>query len=228
MIKIKVWLPVFLSFFLATIACKGEKDGNNSKGTSTYRNPVIASSTPDPTIIRAEDGHFYLYSTENIRNIPIYRSDDLINWQFTGTAFTDETRPDFEPEGGLWAPDINCIQGTYVLYYSMSVWGGEWTCGIGVATSAGPEGPFTDRGMLFRSNTIGVQNSIDPFFMEDGGRNYLFWGSFSGIYGIELTDDGLGIKPGAEKKQIAGTAYEGTYIHRRGGYYYLFASIGTC
>ena len=32
----------------------------------------------------------------------------------------------------------------------------------------------------------------------------MFWGSFRGIYGIELTADGLAIKPGAEKKQIAG------------------------
>ena len=40
--------------------------------------------------------------------------------------------------------------------------------------------------------------------------------------------DGLSVREGAEKRQVAGTAYEGTYIHKRGGYYYLFASIGTC
>ena len=110
----------------------------------------------------------------------------------------------------------------------MSRWGGEWTCGIGVAASDKPEGPFKDHGMMFRSNEIGVQNSIDPFYIEDGGKKYMFWGSFRGIYGIELTADGLAIKPGAEKKQIAGTAYEGTYIHKKNGYYYMFASIGTC
>ena len=27
---------------------------------------------------------------------------------------------------------------------------------------------------------------------------------------------------------MAGTAYEGTYIHKKDGYYYFFASIGTC
>ena len=56
----------------------------------------------------------------------------------------------------------------------------------------------------------------------------MFWGSFRGIYGIELTADGLKVKSGADKKQIAGTAYEGTYIHKKNGYYYLFASTGTC
>ena len=37
-----------------------------------------------------------------------------------------------------------------------------------------------------------------------------------------ITEEGM--KP----QQVAGTAYEGTYIHKRGGYYYLFASIGRC
>lgn len=193
-----------------------------------YSNPVVNYSLPDPTIIGADDGYFYLYATEDIRNIPIHRSKDLVTWELVGTAFTNETRPTFEPQGGLWAPDINFINGKYLLYYAMSVWGGEWTCGIGVATADRPEGPFTDHGKLFRSNEIGVQNSIDPFYMEEEGKKYLFWGSFRGIYAIELSDDGLTVKEGAKKRQVAGTAYEGVYIHKRNGYYYLFASIGTC
>lgn len=193
-----------------------------------YSNPVIDYSLPDPSIIKGEDGYFYLYATEDIRNLPIHRSKDLVNWEFVGTAFTDATRPDFEPEGGIWAPDINKIGDKYVLYYSMSVWGGEWTCGIGCAVSDRPEGPFKDCGMMFRSNGIKVQNSIDPFYIEDNGHKYLFWGSFRGIYAIELSEDGLSLKCGSSPVQIAGTAYEGTYIHKRGGYYYMFASIGSC
>lgn len=91
-----------------------------------------------------------------------------------------------------------------------------------------PEGPFDDLGMLFRSNEIGVQNSIDPFYIEDDGHKYLFWGSFRGIHAVELTDDGLAVAQGAQPQRIAGTAYEGTYIHKHGGYYYLFASTGSC
>lgn len=30
--------------------------------------------------------------------------------------------------------------------------------------------------MMFRSNGIKVQNSIDPFYIEDDGHKYLFWG----------------------------------------------------
>ncbi len=205
--------------------------GCSSKKVQTqeiYSNPVINKSLPDPTIIKAKDGYFYLYATEDTKNTPIYKSKNLIDWEFVGTAFTNETRPTFEPRGGLWAPDIEYINGQYVLYYSMSVWGGEWTCGIGAAVSDKPEGPFTDKGKLFRSNEIGVQNSIDQFYIEEKGKKYLFWGSFRGIYAIELSNDGLSIKEDAEKIQIAGTAFEGTYIYKRNGYYYLFASIGSC
>ena len=195
----------------------------------TYRNPVVNYSLPDPSVIKADDGYFYLYATEDIRNLPILRSSNLVDWTQVGTAFTKETRPDFEPKGGLWAPDIRKIGDKYVLYYSMSRWGGEWTCGIGVATADKPQGPFTDHGMMFRSNGIGVQNSIDPCIAEDtDGRKYMFWGSFRGIYAVELTDDGLAVKAGAKPRQVAGTAYEGTYIYQRGGYYYMFASIGSC
>ena len=215
--------------------------GSHNKGTDTpvnpnvepeekckYHNPVVNQSLPDPTVMKDGDGYFYLYATENIRNTPIYRSRNLRDWEFVGTAFTDRTRPTFVQNGGIWAPDINKIGDKYVLYYAMSTWGGEWECGIGVATADDPKGPFTDHGPLMISKEIGVQNSIDANYVEEGGHKYLFWGSFRGLYAIELSDDGLSLKPGAEKRQVAGTAFEGVYIHKRDGYYYMFASVGSC
>ncbi len=194
----------------------------------TYTNPVINQSAPDPTVIRADDGSYYLYATENTRNVPIFRSSDLVDWELIGTAFTDETRPEMVPDGNIWAPDIQRIGDRYVLYYSKSRWGGEWECGIGVAIAERPEGPFKDCGKLFISSEIGVQNSIDPFYFEEEGHRYLFWGSFRGIYGIELTGDGLAVLPGASPQRIAGTLTEGTNIIRHDGYYYLVGSAGSC
>lgn len=221
-------LSVLCSLVSCSSASTTKESGPEEQPKNVYRNPVIDYSLPDPSIIKGEDGYFYLYATEDIRNLPIHRSKDLVDWKYVGTAFTERTRPNFEEKGGLWAPDINKIGDKYVLYYSMSVWGGEWTCGIGCATADKPEGPFTDHGKMFRSNEINVQNSIDPFYIEEGGKKYLFWGSFRGIYGIELSDDGLSLKEGATLQQVAGTAYEGTYIQKKDGYYYFFASIGSC
>lgn len=228
----KFYSFTLLLILLSFAACSNNNDPGTgeepSDKTETYKNPVIPKSLPDPTIMKAEDGYFYLYATEDIHNTPIFQSKNLTDWKLLGTAFTDATRPSWEPNGGIWAPDINYINGQYVLYYSLSVWGGEWTCGIGVAVSDSPKGPFTDKGPMFRSNSIGVKNSIDQFYIEDNGKKYLIWGSFHGIYCIELADDGLSVKPGAEKVQISGTATEGSYVHKRGKYYYLFGSNGTC
>ena len=152
----------------------------------------------------------------------------MVNWEFVGGAFERNEVPKFVPKAGIWAPDISYIEGKYVLYFSMSSWGGEWDCGIGRAVSDFPTGPFKDAKLLFQSKHIGVQNSIDPVIFQEDGRKYMAWGSFSGIYLAELTDDGLELDDRHNLMKIAGDAYEGTYIHYRNGYYYLFASIGAC
>ena len=44
-----------------------------------YQNPVVNYSLPDPSVIKGEDGYYYLYATEDIRNLPIHRSKDLVS-----------------------------------------------------------------------------------------------------------------------------------------------------
>ena len=191
-----------------------------------YFNPVVRSAMADPAIIKSTDGYFYVYATSRLTNI--MKSRNLVDWTSVGTAFTPETRPNFEEGAGLWAPEIAFVNGKYHLYYTLSRHLGWMTNGIGVAVAEKPEGPFVDKGALLRANEIGVLNSIDQFYFEDNGKKYIFWGSFNGIYAIELSNDGLSIRTGAEKVKVAGDIYEAVMIHKRGRYYYMFASIGTC
>lgn len=226
---------IFLLISLFFGACTSQKDvqteTDKDENTETqYSNPVIRVSVPDPTAIRSQDGKFYLYGTEDIRNIPVFRSDDLVNWKQVGTAFTDETRPKDVDGASLWAPEIRYIKGKYVLFYSLAIWGQEWVSSIGYAVSDNPEGPFISKGIVFNSYDVNVKNSIDQFFYEEDGNYYMLWGSFRGIYLIQLnvTDD-LVITPQISTMvQVAGTAFEGVNIWKRDGYYYLFASIGSC
>lgn len=196
--------------------------------TKTYTNPIIDQDAPDPTVMRAKDGNFYLYAT----GAKIFKSSDMVHWMNAGNCFTMQGRPSFvHGVRSIWAPDINIINNQYVLYFALSKWGGEDSCGIGAAYSQTPTGPFTcvnGNGKLFCSFEIGVHNSIDPFYINDNGHNWLLWGSFRGIYAIELSKDGLSVLEGAKPQQIAGKAYEGTYVYKRKGYYYFFGSIGTC
>lgn len=224
---------------LLVCGCSSSKDldeetagSKPTTGTTadTYKNPVIATSVPDPTAIRATDGYFYLYGTEDVRNMPIYRSTDLVQWRGVGTVFTDETRPQDVDGASLWAPEIRRIKGKYVLFYSLAKWGQEWVSTVGYAVADTPEGPFKPKGVVFSSTDVNVQNSIDQFFHEENGRYYMFWGSFRGIYMMELdVAEDLTITPKLEtKQQVAGTAFEAVNLWKRGGYYYLFASIGSC
>jgi len=77
-----------------------------------------------------------------------------------------------------------------------------------------------------------VTNSVDPFYIQDKGKKYLFWGSFSdapeqGIYVIELSSDGKAIKPDTKHKIAAGD-FEASTVHKRNGYYYFIGSKGSC
>lgn len=76
---------------LLLAACSSGKGEQDKVGGDTlvtvYNNPVIPISVPDPTVLRAGDGYFYLYGTEDIRNLPIYRSKDLVTWEQRGDGF---------------------------------------------------------------------------------------------------------------------------------------------
>ena len=159
----------FIPYLLAllSVSCGGTK---KSDATATYSNPVIAADAPDPSVIRAEDGSYYLYATGH--GYPIYRSGNLVAWERVGTAFTDRSWPAAirnGRRGDLWAPEIRRIGERYVLFYTL--WFGDVRYSvIGYAVADGPEGPFVDRGILVDSQQIGVEQSIDPYYYEENGR----------------------------------------------------------
>ena len=200
----------------------------------TYTNPIISDkSVPDPSVIRAKDGYFYLYATQTKTYwMPVYRSKDLVNWEYQGTAFNKATEPDLPGGGAFWAPEIRFLNGKYVLYYSWAKMNGADISYTAVAVGYTPMGPFPDSKELIGNKEFG-SNCIDQFYYEEDGKKYMFFGSFKGIYVTELEDDGLTVKLGNDgkptlKKQVCGNAFEGTNIYKKGKYYYLFASIGSC
>jgi arabinan endo-1,5-alpha-L-arabinosidase len=232
---------------LAMVGC--EKNPIKEEEKVYYQNPVFQPVLADPAIIEHE-GVYYVYGTQDYgewgdsfgtRYTPILSSTDLINWTYADSVFTVATRPTWgTPNAGLWAPDIVKIDNQFLLYYSLSTWG-DPNPGIGVASASHPLGPWTDHGKLFTSNEIGVNNSIDPGVFEAEGKVYMVWGSFRGIYGIELSADGLSVKNPATMKEDKillagldtstswnGATYEGAYVIYKDNYYYMFLSSGTC
>lgn len=237
----KIDLTVFyIVLLVGTIwSCKPEEaeqliwNDPPTTADTLYQNPLFEPDLADPSIVRGTDGWFYAYGTENNWSVgihritPIIKSKNMKKWEYVTDAFT--VRPAWKTAGGIWAPDVTFINSKYYMYYSVSTWG-DANPGIGLAKADLPYGPFVDQGKVLDSQSSGVANSIDPFFIQIGtGRNkksYLFWGSFQGIYGTELSAD-LEAPIGAKFK-IAGNAFEATYILERNGYYYFFGSSGSC
>lgn len=220
----------------------------SASAQTKYKNPVYGSDFPDPTVIRAKNGTFYTYAT----GCKALSSSNLVNWTKQSNAINRPTWNDSTYVNGegkkvtdyysLWACDVSYLDGKYYMQYASALWGNGYRTGIGVAVSDGPTG-FTDKGKLFRSTEIGVWNSIDPCFYQEKDKKYIIWGSFHDICIAELEDDGLAVKnfkpinnPYDASKQkrfsgatkIAGGAFEGPMIYKRGKYYYLFCSVGSC
>ena len=218
-------------------AAPSKNDGNRP-GTSEYANPVFEPILADPTVVKSPGGVYYAYGTEDTwggkqHRIAVLSSVDMVNWRYLDDAFDAQTRPSWKPAGGIWAPDVVVRDNTYYMYYAVSLWD-DANPGIGVAVANTRSHPhFTDSGALFDSEGIGVPNSIDPFYFEDGGKKYLFWGSFSsraeqGTYGVELSEDGLDVPHPDKKFKVAAGDFEAVMIHKRGDYYYFFGSKGGC
>ena len=215
------------------VAALGILAWGNLLAQNKYTNPVFDQNTPDPSVVQAPDGAFYAYGTGGTCR----KSYDLVHWEDMGIAlkrptWNDSVRTDKEGKVhpmrfSLWALDVSRVGKKYLVHYASAYWGNETRTGLGVAEGTYPT-EFTDCGKMFCSTEIGVQNSIDPCYVKDKGKKYLIWGSFRRLYMGRLTKDGKRIKNPSHLTQVAGTAFEGAMVYKRKGYYYLFASVGTC
>ena len=206
--------------------------------------PAIDANFPDPTVVRAPDGYYYVYATNTeiageLLHIQVAKSEDLVGWEIVGDALPD---PPAWADRDFWAPHVlyDSLSQTFYLYYSgESVDPALGKC-MGVATSKNPQGPFVDKGEPLLCGETFVE--IDPMAFDDpvSGRKYLYWGSgHQPIRVQELAEDRLDFKEGSEPLAILDTIgnddpdnyqrlVEGPWVVHREGYYYLFYSGDNC
>ena len=95
--------------------------GQSSVQNRTYVNPVFEPILADPTVVRnPQNKLFHAYGTadnwgdgKGPRLVSILQSKDLVHWSWIGTAFS--VKPNWETEGGIWAPDLVFVNGKYVM-----------------------------------------------------------------------------------------------------------------
>ncbi|RNG25961.1 arabinan endo-1,5-alpha-L-arabinosidase [Streptomyces botrytidirepellens] len=206
---------------------------------SAYPNPGRVTgdiTVHDPTMLRAADGTYLLYSTHG--GLEARTSTDRIAFSRSGNAFNSPPSwwKTYSSANDPWAPDISYHGGKYLMYYAVSSFGSS-TSAIGFATSpSGKAGTWTDYGIVHSTTGSSNYNAIDPnLFVDDDGKWWLSFGSWwSGLKMIRL-DPATG-KSYAGDKTVYGIAsrptgtkaVEGPSVIKRNGYYYLFASYDTC
>ena len=244
----------FLSLGLLTISSCNNKtpvDDVTEYTNSSYSNPMFVANTSgsfysmeiaDPCVVRDENGEFWSFSTCR----RVLHSTDGCNWEKHSDGIISRPKwgdSHFQAAGKggaeLWAPDVVKIKDKWIYYYSISDFG--YSAGIGYAVADEAGGPYTDMGRLFWSEETGeaeenlaIHSSIDQqVIFGDDGNIYMVLGSFSKIWMIQLTDDGMGLYNGWQYQRenkilIASNRFEGSWIFKRGNYWYFMGSAGTC
>ena len=193
----------------------------------------------DPsTVVRCE-GKYWMFYTG--RGVGSWHSKDLVSWEAGPPVFSEPPAwvKEVVPENRnaqFWAPDIIATGGRYLLYYSVSTFGKK-TSAIALATNATLDPAsatfaWKDEGVVVRSGADTDFNAIDPaVFRDDDGSLWLAFGSY--WTGLKLTPldpvTGRRKSPAGPITALAhDRSIEAAFLHRRGRYYYLFASYGLC
>ena len=202
-----------------------------------FTNPVINQNWPDPTaILNPEDGCYYSIATGVNRTF--IRSSNLCEWENTDIhPFEEETVERLKQLGpNVWAPQFAKIDGRYLIYVTARSSAEDTR--IVALSSPTVTGPYKFENIITDSKVTGIKDTIDPFaFVDDQtGKVWLVFGSIGGIHQVELSKDGLSLAKDAVYKHIAGQdiekdnsrliVFEGSYVYKRDGWWYLFASAG--
>ena len=235
----RVWILSFLCMLLIGCMALAEEMPEIPK----FRNVAVH----DPSIIRAEDGMFYVYGS----HMQAARSSDLITWELfsknaeKGCRLVENVQEEMKEALSyartqtFWAPDVQQLaDGRYYMYYCTCE-GTSPLAALGLAVSDHPEGPYRNLGIFLKSGMPGYDatvypNVIDPHtFFDKEGRLWMVYGSYSGgIYILEMNPEtGFPLEGQDYGKKLLGKNHariEGPYIlySPDTDYYYLFLSFG--
>lgn len=202
-----------------------------------YRNPILAGFYPDPSITRAGDKFYLVNSTfAYFPGIPVFESEDLVNWKQIGHVIDRPSQLDFDGLGisrGVFAPTIEYHDGTFYVLNTAVDNGGNY-----VVTAKNPAGPWSDP--VWLPTVGGIDTSL---FFDDDGKAYLLNNDepegkplYEGHRAIWLREfDVKKLQPVGEAKVVINGGVdlskkpiwiEGPHIYKRDGWYYLSCAEG--
>lgn len=213
----------FLPYFLLS--------GCDSRGLK-YKNPIINKYLADPFIFY-ESGFYYLFATgraDDGRFIPVYRSPDLVKWEFVRGAVDRGKETDWNYKN-FWAPELRKFNNKYYLYYTASPGNTPQNTGnrVGLAISDRIEGPYKNKGIVV------PHASIDGHIFEENGNLYIFYtiehGNHDGLTAGQIYADKMLSPSKVEGRPVPILVHhrwqEGPFILYRNRKYFLTYSCGA-
>lgn len=190
-----------------------------------YNNPVVKGFYPDPSVCRA-NGKYYMVcsSFQYFPGVPLFESNDLVNWKQIGYVLTRKSQVMLEKvgsSGGVFAPTIRYNNGRFYMVttndtthrnfyvYTDDIYG-EWSEPVEVE-----------------------QDGIDPsLYFEDGHTYFMSNGTDdNGVGGVVQCEINIetGEKLSHSKciwKGSGGRYLESPHLYKINGTYYLMAAEG--
>ncbi|MEV6759698.1 family 43 glycosylhydrolase [Streptomyces sp. NPDC051105] len=200
------------------------------------RNPVLAGSHPDPSVLRVGSDYYLATSTfEWCPGVRLHHSRDLVHWRALGGALDSVRLLDLtaSPDsGGVWAPNLSYADGLFHLVYSnVSTYAGGFTDSPNyLVTAPSIDGPWSDPTLLHA-------RGFDASLFHDGAESWMVnlvhdWRpGHGGSAGLEATRyDRTARRLSGEPIPIQlppGAGWiEGPNLYRRGSWYYLLTADG--
>jgi len=190
-----------------------------------YNNPVIPGFYPDPSICKA-NGKYYLVcsSFQFFPGVPLFESDDLVNWKNIGHVLTRKSQLPLEGagcSGGIYAPTIRYNDGRFYMVTTNVNYGGNFYV-------------YTDDIYGEWSEPIFVeQGGIDPSLYFENGKTYFMSNgeADNGEHGITQCEidieTGKKLTPSVCIYKGAGGRYiESPHLYKIGNTYYIMVAEG--
>ena len=115
----KFFVAIFISAFILSCSTKKESKDTKQVIETTFTNPILKGFYPDPSICKVDNSYYLINSTfAYFPGIPIFKSDDLVNWKQIGNALDRLEQLDLEGlevSRGVFAPAISYHNGKFFI-----------------------------------------------------------------------------------------------------------------
>ncbi|MDR3219924.1 MAG: glycoside hydrolase family 43 protein [Dysgonamonadaceae bacterium] len=210
----------------------------NPLAADAFYSPILQGCYPDPSIARKGDDYYLVCSSFAFYpGVPIFHSNDLVNWEQTGHVLSRPSQLKLENAGmskGVYAPHIIYNPHNDTFYMITTHIGG----GLGnmVVKTKDPAGEWSDP---IKQNFDGIDPSL---FFDDDGKGYIIHNDapdkalYEGHRVIKIwdydtkTDQVSGIPQVIVNGGIDITKnpiwIEAPHIYKKGEWYYLMCAEG--